>query len=215
MPLTALVTGATDGIGRAAALELARCGYTVHALGRDARRGEEILAELRAISQARVVHVAGTTLSSNIPYDRLSDPRLGVLRATSLAITADTFLVHYLHELALTPVPHEMVTPGVVNTRQVRERPWPLRLIVSLFGMIEPDEAGQRLVRHIRETDAAEMAGRAFHLEKPRKVDLGRGDPLEKCRKLIAFTESFTGVKVWDYLAPASPPPELASRQEG
>ena len=54
--------------------------------------------------------------------------------ATPLAITADTFLVHYLHELELTPVPHEMVTPGVVNTRQVRERPWPLRLIVSLFG---------------------------------------------------------------------------------
>ena len=42
---TALETGATDGIGRAAALELARCGYTVHALGRDARRGAEILRD--------------------------------------------------------------------------------------------------------------------------------------------------------------------------
>ena len=278
MPRTALVTGATDGIGRATALELARCGYTVHALGRNVQRGEETLAELRAISsaqhelfltdlavlaensrfldeyvaahqaldllilnanavtrkvsvtadgiettfavgylsrylfslklnallaagnQARVVHVGGTLLASDIPYDSLSDPRFGILRATSLANTADTYLVHYLHALALTTVPHEMVTPGVVNTRQVREQAWPIRLLSRLFGMIEPDEAGRRLVAHIRQTDAAGVAGRAFHLEKPRTVKLGRGDPLEKCRRLIAFTESFTGVKVSDHL---------------
>ena len=157
-------------------------------------------ALLTAGNQARVVHVGGTLLASDIPYDSLSDPRFGILKATSLANTADTYFVHYLHELALTPVPHEMVTPGVVNTRQVREQIWPLRLLARLFGLIEPDVAGKGLVRHIRHTAASDVAGRAFHLEKPRTVKLGRGDPLEKCRRLIAFTESFTGVKVSDHL---------------
>lgn len=168
-------------------------------------------ALLARAGQSRVVHIGGTLLAADIPYDKLSEPRFGVLRATSLANTADTFMVHYLHELALTAVPHEMVTPGVVNTRQVRERPWVVRTLARLLGMIEPEEAGKGVVKHILETDAAAVAGKAFHLEKPRSVRLGRGDPLEKCRRLVAFTESFSGVKVADYLAPASAPQEEKS----
>jgi NAD(P)-dependent dehydrogenase (short-subunit alcohol dehydrogenase family) len=44
----ALVTGGTDGIGRAVALRLARQGDRVLLVGRDRRRGEQALAELRA-----------------------------------------------------------------------------------------------------------------------------------------------------------------------
>jgi NAD(P)-dependent dehydrogenase (short-subunit alcohol dehydrogenase family) len=47
---TALITGATDGLGRSVALELARRGATVRVHGRDPDRGEEVVAELRARS---------------------------------------------------------------------------------------------------------------------------------------------------------------------
>src|SRR3984893_6944654 len=44
----ALVTGATSGIGRAAALQLARDGAEVVVHGRDAARGAETVAEITA-----------------------------------------------------------------------------------------------------------------------------------------------------------------------
>lgn len=43
---TVLVTGATDGLGRALSLELARRGWTVLAHGRDEAKGAELTAEL-------------------------------------------------------------------------------------------------------------------------------------------------------------------------
>jgi len=44
---TALVTGATDGLGRSVALALAGRGATVLVHGRDAERGEQVVAEIR------------------------------------------------------------------------------------------------------------------------------------------------------------------------
>jgi NAD(P)-dependent dehydrogenase (short-subunit alcohol dehydrogenase family) len=45
---TALITGGTSGIGRAAANKLARLGIHVIVVGRNAKRGEKTLAEIRA-----------------------------------------------------------------------------------------------------------------------------------------------------------------------
>ncbi|WP_089102842.1 SDR family NAD(P)-dependent oxidoreductase [Streptomyces hyaluromycini] len=46
---TALVTGATSGIGRAAALKLARDGFKVLVHGRDAARGAEVVKEIESV----------------------------------------------------------------------------------------------------------------------------------------------------------------------
>ncbi len=45
---TVLITGATDGLGRARAHELASRGASVLVHGRSRERGEETVAELRA-----------------------------------------------------------------------------------------------------------------------------------------------------------------------
>src|SRR5881409_2927946 len=46
--LTALITGGTSGIGRAAANKLAQLGIHVIVVGRNAERGEKTVAEIRA-----------------------------------------------------------------------------------------------------------------------------------------------------------------------
>src|SRR4029077_5474354 len=47
-PSTALITGGTSGIGRAAANQLARLGIHVIVVGRNAERGERTVQEIRA-----------------------------------------------------------------------------------------------------------------------------------------------------------------------
>jgi NAD(P)-dependent dehydrogenase (short-subunit alcohol dehydrogenase family) len=47
MTTTALITGATSGIGRAAAKKLAQSGVHVVVVGRNAERGEKTIAEIR------------------------------------------------------------------------------------------------------------------------------------------------------------------------
>ena len=46
--LTALITGGTSGIGRAAANKLVELGIHVIVVGRNAQRGDKTIAEIRA-----------------------------------------------------------------------------------------------------------------------------------------------------------------------
>lgn len=54
---TALVTGATDGLGRGVAEELARRGWTVIAHGRDPGRGEQTVEEIRGATGSERVEL--------------------------------------------------------------------------------------------------------------------------------------------------------------
>jgi NAD(P)-dependent dehydrogenase (short-subunit alcohol dehydrogenase family) len=46
---TVLVTGATDGLGKAVSVELARAGATVLVHGRSVERAEAVAADIRAV----------------------------------------------------------------------------------------------------------------------------------------------------------------------
>jgi len=68
---TALVTGATSGIGRAVAIQLAREGADVIVHGRDAQRGEQVVAEIT--QQGGKAHFTAADLSDPIEIRRLAD----------------------------------------------------------------------------------------------------------------------------------------------
>lgn len=61
---TCLVTGATAGIGKVTALELAKRGATVAVVGRDAAKGEATVAEIKQVSGNPDVHLLRCDFSS-------------------------------------------------------------------------------------------------------------------------------------------------------
>ncbi|MEU5085573.1 SDR family NAD(P)-dependent oxidoreductase [Streptomyces sp. NPDC021356] len=70
---TILITGATDGLGRALALELADQGATLILHGRSARKGQELLEELRERTGADRFHYELADFSSLEEIRKLAD----------------------------------------------------------------------------------------------------------------------------------------------
>jgi NAD(P)-dependent dehydrogenase (short-subunit alcohol dehydrogenase family) len=67
-----MVTGATSGIGRAAAAELAQMGAELILVARDAQRGEQAVAEIAGQSGNRHVELMRADLSSQAQVRRLA-----------------------------------------------------------------------------------------------------------------------------------------------
>lgn len=115
---TVLVTGATDGIGKQTALELARLGFLVLLHGRSPAKGEKTLAEIRAAAPGARLEYLNADLSVLDEVRRLAGevlaraPRLDVLLHNAgvsmqeRRLTADgleiTFAVNHLAPFLLT-----------------------------------------------------------------------------------------------------------------
>ncbi len=69
---TALVTGATNGIGKVTALELAKAGYRVLFTSRDAGKGQRVLEELRAQSGSEALELYIGDLSNMTDVRRIA-----------------------------------------------------------------------------------------------------------------------------------------------
>jgi NAD(P)-dependent dehydrogenase (short-subunit alcohol dehydrogenase family) len=75
-----MITGATSGIGLAAALELARLGASLVLVGRNPERGEQVLTEVRRASRAGDVTLLLADLSSQSEIRRLAADFLATKR---------------------------------------------------------------------------------------------------------------------------------------
>jgi NAD(P)-dependent dehydrogenase (short-subunit alcohol dehydrogenase family) len=123
---TVLVTGGTNGIGRATAFGLARLGARVGITGRDTGRAGAAGADIRAVSNNTVVDVFAADLSSQAEVRRLACevldlyPRLDVLVNNvggfwaHRHVTADglehTFALNHLAPFLLTNLLLERLT---------------------------------------------------------------------------------------------------------
>ena len=113
-----LITGATEGIGRATAVELARRGFTVVLAARDAARLDSVKSAITAETGSRDIDTIAADLRSFAQVRRLSEtfhkryPRLDVLinnagiLASERELTEDgfeaTLQVNYLSAFLLT-----------------------------------------------------------------------------------------------------------------
>lgn len=139
---TALVTGSTDGLGRAVALELAARGASVIVHGRNAERGREVVDEIEANGGEAVFHAAD--LASLEAVRRLADTvldrhdHLHILinnagtwkkfgaRRTSVDGHEMNFAVNYLSGFVLTrrllPLLRSSAPARVINVSSMAQR---------------------------------------------------------------------------------------------
>ena len=140
---TALVTGATDGLGRGVAAELARRGAGVFVHGRSRERGEQTLAELGRDTGSERMQLHLADLSSLAEVRRLAEDierahdRLDLL-VNNAGIVAEkrtlsqdghelTFAVNHLSHFLLTelllPLLRRSAPARIVNVSSVGQAP--------------------------------------------------------------------------------------------
>jgi NAD(P)-dependent dehydrogenase (short-subunit alcohol dehydrogenase family) len=131
-----VITGASDGIGAAAARSLARAGHQVVVVGRSPEKTNRIAAQLRADSHVAdfadlgAVRALADTLQAKYPrIDVLANNAGGVSAARSRQVTIDgherTFQVNYLAPFLLTTRLLDTLTESratVISTSSVGNR---------------------------------------------------------------------------------------------
>ena len=105
---TVLITGATDGLGRAVATELAAAGATLLIHGRDDARGQQTIDDIAARTGSRRLHWLRADLASLDEVRDLAErvlagfPQLGVLVNKLLVVYQRRILAHLFCDLGMT-----------------------------------------------------------------------------------------------------------------
>lgn len=217
-----VVTGATSGIGKAAAIALARQGAQVLLVGRDQGRAEETAAEIGSVSTAppkveiadfasmeevralaasepaRVVAVTSDAHSAAI-LD-LDDPNLehgwdswrSYANSKLANIQFTRELARRLHGTGLTA---NCVHPGVVRTGFGREGTPLLRLGVTLARpfLLSPERGADTIVYLSSSPDVAAESG-GYYVKRQRREPSAAARDDAEARKLWEISEKMTGL---------------------
>ena len=150
MTLTALVTGATGGLGKATAIQLIQAGATVAIVARDPERGAAAVAEIHRLTPDGAVHLLVGDLSTMSGVRRIAadviaqHPQLNVLinnagvsKFSGREVTAEgleaTFATNHLAPFLLSNLlldllaknaPAHIVTVSSFGHRLVSKIPW-------------------------------------------------------------------------------------------
>jgi NAD(P)-dependent dehydrogenase (short-subunit alcohol dehydrogenase family) len=174
---TVVITGATSGIGRAAAIELSRAGARVVLAVRNTERGEQVAAELA--NPAEVMHLDLTDLATvhafanrwDGPIDILID-NAGIM-AIPLSRTKDGFETqigtNHLGHFALTGLLLPFVTERIVVLASGAHR----------MGKIDLDDLNWERRRYLRWSayGQSKLANLQFMLELQRRLSAS-GSPV-------------------------------------
>ena len=196
----AIVTGATDGIGQAMAMELAKKGMNVMLISRSEAKLEKTKSDIQSECDVRVDTLAMdcARLDANILEEKLGDKDIGVL-VNNVGVSYD--FPQYFHELSLDKVQNmlnlnmeaatlltRMVLPRMVENKRgaiVNVSSGSARLCVPLLSVYS---ASKRFLEQLTSCLAAEYApyGISIQCHNPLFVTT----KLAKIRKQSLFVPS-------------------------
>ncbi|MBB2976175.1 NAD(P)-dependent dehydrogenase (short-subunit alcohol dehydrogenase family) [Microbacterium endophyticum] len=175
MKKTIIITGASDGIGAAAARQLSEAGHTVAVVGRSAEKTRRVAESINAdyfladFTNLRQVRELAEALSSRYAeIDVLANNAGGIMGDRELTVDGfeKTFQVNHLAPFLLTQLLMERLTESkasVINTSSVAN---------SLFGRIDLDNLnGERSYSATRAYGAAKLENVLFTKELHRRYE--------------------------------------------
>ncbi len=148
-------------------------------------------ALLQRGDDARIMHIGGATMLNKIKFNKLSTTNISPETSFAMGFMACCLLVQFSNNKGLLKTPCTFYEPGIVNTNTVKSQGTFVQLMSKIMGMIEPEEAGRRIVEHISNTTSEEVMGKFFNNkgEKEPKDIVIKGE--EEYDNLISYSQAY------------------------